>query len=141
MKRLSIGVALILLIALTTYTILSQRYYDAGEGDTFTLRVGETFSVRTHLNGSTGYHNCWVNRKNAKVIETSRSYQSGLNEKLGLIGSGGVETISFQAIASGTDTVYISSIPPSRGECGGDQCIEVDFPIKHVFIVEVVSKP
>ena len=89
-----------------------SHVYTSGENDTFTIKVGESFSVKLYENGSTGYIYCWLNEKNCNCLKlTSRQYEQSLNQKLGYIGSGGTIKFTFVATKVGIDTVKLTNCP------------------------------
>jgi len=84
--------------------------YGPGENGTFRIAIGEKVDIRLPQNGSTGFVNFWLNENECNAVRLAdRQYESGVMQKLGYIGSGGEEKLTFVGVKAGTDTVKLGS--------------------------------
>jgi len=112
--------AILLLATVYQSSQSNDDYYQAGESDILKVKKGAVFSIRLYENGSTGYVNCVLNENKFKRIRRAHSsYKQSIHSKLGYTGSGGVTTIYFEALETGTDTIRINACPlgPQGKDC------------------------
>jgi predicted secreted protein len=78
----------------------------------YKIKVGDTFKISLHSNGSTGYSNCWLNQSTVKSVELIDKLYTP--DHPSLIGTGGEETLTFKAVAKGSDSIKYASCPTGR---------------------------
>lgn len=98
----------IILLGLVVLLFSCDHVYERGDSDVFTIKVGESFSIRLPENGSTGASNCWLNENKCTSTKlSSRRYESSDREKAGYDGAGGTTTLTFEGVSIGVDTIKI----------------------------------
>lgn len=115
MKKIKkvIFVIIILLSLIGGYFYIDgYNFFEKGDVETFGIKVGESFTIKLYANGSSGYHNCWINENKCQFVELlGEEYESSWQEKLGYIGAGGTVMLTFIGNSNGTDTIKISDCP------------------------------
>jgi len=99
------------------------------------ISVGETFQIRIKENPSTGYENCWINKKDAQAVSlVKKEYkQEGSSD---CAGCGGTATFTFKGISAGTDTIKLVNCPGPRNNESCDECSEEGEATKFVAVVK-----
>lgn len=87
------------------------------------VMIGETFQIHIKENPSTGYENCWINKKDALAVSlVKKEYkQEGSSN---CAGCGGTATFTFKGIAAGTDTIKLVNCPGPKNNQSCDECSE-----------------
>lgn len=140
MKRVRI-ILISFLVLLTIAGIIIYyvefNYYERGENDAFSCRIGETVEIRLRENGSTGCVNCWLNEGECKIVkQANREYVPSINSRLGYDGAGGIIVLTFKAVTPGLDTIKFANCFVG----GDDDCKDFtpeNTPLDNMFIIDV----
>lgn len=109
--RRLLGIMMLLaLIACLMWWLFTKDFYETGKDGSFTVDVGDTFTIELYENGSTGYSNCWLDMPQG--LELAREeYQPSLKARMGYVGAGGTTVYTFRAIEAGEYTLAAASCP------------------------------
>ncbi len=80
----------------------------ASNGKNYTIKKGDTFSVTLPSNPSTGYAQCMIVAGSEPWSVVGRSFKSDAQKDI--VGTGGLETITFKAGKAGTGQVTFVNI-------------------------------
>lgn len=93
-----------------------------------TVASGEEFNLVLESNPTTGYHWEFVEEPNASVVEfVTRDYKAG--EPI-TTGSGGVDVLTFKAVAAGETRITLGYYPPSNDPVEPQQTVTFTVTVK-----------
>ena len=90
--------------------------------------AGSDFTIVLDSNPTTGYHWELIGEPDANVVQfISKDYKP---DEPVLVGSGGVDVLTFQALAAGTVQITLGYYPPSNDPVEPQQSVTFDVIVK-----------
>ncbi|MGZ8932823.1 MAG: protease inhibitor I42 family protein, partial [Halobacteriota archaeon] len=82
-------------------------------GAAITVVQGQNFTIQLQSNPSTGYH--WEpTYDNSTITFINRAFTSSVSTESAIVGAGGTDLFTFQAIKPGTSIITFNNISPSN---------------------------
>ncbi|OQX17993.1 MAG: hypothetical protein BWK80_38725, partial [Desulfobacteraceae bacterium IS3] len=107
MKQITALLTLFVFLAAgTAFAANVGTFTSADDGKTVSLQVGDTLDVSLESNPSTGYQWTVVNTDEKVVKNTDKTYTSACED--GMVGCGGKELFTFEAVSAGTTGLKIA---------------------------------
>ncbi|MGZ8897692.1 MAG: protease inhibitor I42 family protein [Halobacteriota archaeon] len=83
------------------------------QGNAALVSQGQNFTIQLQSNPSTGYH--WEpTYDNSTIALTNRAFASSVSTESAIVGAGGTDLFTFQAIKPGTSIITFNNISPSN---------------------------
>jgi predicted secreted protein len=112
---MTLGLIIFFFSGIWFYNYINNRnYYEVGTCKKFTLKIGETISIKIRETPSTGFGNCWINESNCQSVKLLDREYSIIWYKKRSPGAPGQTKLTFIGTKTGTDTIKISSCPTGR---------------------------